>query len=71
MSKKNIYFMSHANITQTVRMCYKIKICFRDLFGCFCGVLLRFLTLLFLKRACFPFQYSHYWKARVALLHDN
>ena len=30
-----------------------------------------FLTLLFLKRACFPFQYSHCWKARVALLHDN
>ncbi len=31
--------MSHANITQKVRMCYKIIIGFRDLFGCFCGVL--------------------------------
>ena len=35
-------YMSHANITQMVKSCYKIKICFRDLSCCFCGVLLRF-----------------------------
>ena len=34
-------FMSHANITQMVKYCYKIKICFRD-FSCrFSGVLPR------------------------------
>lgn len=34
-------FMSHANITQMVKYCYKIKNCFRD-FSCrFSGVLPR------------------------------
>ena len=30
---KNMLFMSHANITQMVKTCYKIKIGFRD-FAC-------------------------------------
>ena len=34
-------YMSHANITQMVKSCYKIKIRFRDLSCRFCGVLLR------------------------------
>ena len=31
-------FMSHANITQMVKSCYKIKIGSGVLFYCFCGV---------------------------------
>ena len=34
-------FMSHANITQMVKSCYKIKIDSGVLFYCFCGVSLR------------------------------
>ena len=30
---KNMLFMSHANITQMVKRCYKIKVGFRD-FAC-------------------------------------
>ena len=38
---QGLAFMSHANITQMVKSCYKIKICFRD-FSCrFSGVLPR------------------------------
>ena len=37
---------TYANIVQTVKMCYKIKIDYRDLKSCFCGVLLRYLQLL-------------------------
>ena len=33
--------MSHANITQMVKSCYKIKIDYRVLVYCFCGVSLR------------------------------
>ena len=39
---KNMLFMSHANITQMVKTCYKIKIGFRD-FACrFWAILLRY-----------------------------
>ena len=57
---KNMLVMSHANITQMVKTCYKIKIGFRD-FACpFCGVLQRCDTLIY--------QYSHFCTPIVPLL---
>ena len=39
---KNMLFMSHANITQRVKSCYKIRINSRESKSCFYGVLLRY-----------------------------
>ena len=80
------HLSSHANIVQRVKSCYKIKIDFRDLSCCFCGVLLRccppiiykkslFSTptepLLVWKRGSFVRQQRLYWSVKEALLQPN
>ena len=67
--QKKLVFMSHANIVQRVKTCYKIKIDYRVLVCSFYRVLLRFWPHYIIK-ASFPLQHSHYWCGREAFLFD-